>query len=487
MKRIKLFEEADIKGNPGIPGEPNRKEGESSYIKDVTDRARQRLNIRPGDVTLQGFPPSRKMMELGSRIMGLVGRSKRDFIRGHERELEELAERLFRNLYQELIDKYGILLDLKIGQPKLGEIEDSSMTPEEVMREIEDEEIINQIHKRKLANLIIQGEAKNTKHILHLEECKDGLKEIYGDRKGQEAFELFDEITKTADQLDWIIDIWIRKAMLEQDPDGAQAAGSVEVQWVEEEKNEEEVNIKLTEYDPEAEDEEDDFMGNLVPKIKARAIDFPMLLHEAVKGLFEILSLGGIPEDTEVASKVLMNTGRMDEPEDWQFGPEVAADLRDFVNENPDIDKYPNIREYLFTMMIDKETMPVKDFLELMRGILSKTPKARRDVDKLIKQIVDGFDSYNKDLQRYNRDLEEYNRDLEEYEKRPKQGGKSTPSEIDDILSKPTPQTETEEDYSKYTQSQIQNMMDKALDNGDYETVRKLSQFIKESRSYRRR
>ena len=29
-----------------------------------------------------------------------------------------------------------------------------------------------------------------------------------------------------------------------------------------------------------------------------------------------------------------------DEPEDWQYGPEIASDLRDFINLNKDIDKY---------------------------------------------------------------------------------------------------------------------------------------------------
>ncbi|NBO22235.1 hypothetical protein EBU94_02680 [bacterium] len=480
MKRIKLFE-SDIKGNPGIPGEPTRKEGESSYISDVTGRARQRLGIRPGDVTMQGLPPSRKMVELGIRMMELVMRSQRDFIRGHERQLEELGERLFRNLYQEIIDRYNILLDLKISQPRLNPPEGDDDTP---LRKIDNEEVINQIHKRKLANLIIQGEAKNTKHILHLEECKDGLKEIYGNRKGEEAFRIFDEMTKTADQMDWIIDIWIRKAMMEQDPNGSQAAGSVEVEWV---KKEDE-DIELKEYDPNDtdEDDEDEFMGDLFPKIRARAIDFPMLLHESVKGLFEILSLGGIPEDEEVATKVLSNTGRMDEPEDWQFGPEVAADVRDFVNENPNIDKYPNIREELFKLMVDKETMPVKDFLELMRGILSKTPKARRDVDRLIKQIIDGFDSYDKDLQRYNREMEEYNRELKNYEDSLKKGMVTGHSEIDNILKKQKPQRESEEDYSTYSQSQLQSMMDDALDNNDFDKVKKISQFMKESRSYRR-
>jgi hypothetical protein len=421
-------------------------------------------------------------MELGRRMMELVMRSRRDFIRGHERQLEELAERLFRNLYQELIDRYSILLDLKIAQPRLNTTEVSDDN-DEPMRVIDNEEVINQIHKRKLANLIIQGEAKNTKHILHLEECKDGLKEIYGNRKGEEAFRIFDEITKTADQLDWIIDIWVRKAMMEQDPNGSQAAGSVEVQWV---KGDDDDDIELTEYDPEEDEDGDDgFMSDLVPKIKARAVDFPMLLHESVKGLFEILSLGGIPEDEEISSKVLSNTGRMDEPEDWQFGPEVAADLRDFVNENPNIDRYPNIREELFKIMIDKETMPVKDFLELMRGILSKTPKARRDVDRLIKQIVDGFDSYNKDFQRYNREMEEYNREMQEYEDSLKRGG-TIPSEIDDILQKQKPQSENEEDYSTYSQSQLQTMVDKALDNGDFDKVKKISQFLKESKRYKR-
>jgi hypothetical protein len=49
-------------------------------------------------------------------------------------------------------------------------------------------ENIKEVEKRKLINLIIQGEAKNTKHILQMPEVRDGLKGILGDQKGEELF-----------------------------------------------------------------------------------------------------------------------------------------------------------------------------------------------------------------------------------------------------------------------------------------------------------
>jgi hypothetical protein len=38
------------------------------------------------------------------------------------------------------------------------------------------------------------------------------------------------------------------------------------------------------------------------------------------------------------------------------------------------------------------------------------------------------------------------------------------------------------EDYSTYSQSQIQSLLDKALDNRDYELEKKVSKYLKESK-----
>jgi hypothetical protein len=43
---------------------------------------------------------------------------------------------------------------------------------------------------------------------------------------------------------------------------------------------------------------------------------------------------------------------------------------------------------------------------------------------------------------------------------------------------------ESEEDYSTYSQSQLQSVLNKALDSGDYDLVKKVSTYLKESKKY---
>jgi chaperonin cofactor prefoldin len=253
--------------------------------------------------------------------------------------------------------------------------------------------------------------------------------------------------------------------MMEEDPQREFSAGNVKIDWV---KKDNEPKIEETNDDPDEVVEEE---SSYLPKITARGVDFPMLLHEAVKGLYEILAIGGIPEDEEVAKRVLANTGRMDEPEDWRWGPEIASDFRDFINKNPKVDKYPNIREEFFKLMFDKETMSTEDCLELMRGILSKTEKARKDVDKLIDLVIESIDQYYNylnDMDKYSQEIEEYNRDLEDF----KEVG-----EVDEILTKVEKQPEIV-DYSKMSKYELQSIIDEALDNGDFDTLGKASVYL---------
>ena len=232
----KFFEEADIKGNPGIPGEGDRRPNETPYIPSVERRAKQRLNLSDRDIsrmTPMGMVPSQKQMELGRRMMKLFPAAV-NFCDGKEVELSELATKIIYDIYKDIVDRYEIELDIKIVKPggvKPFMDEASEMEQPVAMRNIRDEEVIKEIHKRKLANLIIQGEAKNTKHVLHTDEVKDGLNEIYGERVGKEFFELLDELTKVADQLDWIIPETAKAEMMEQMPDGM--AGACRVDWKE--------------------------------------------------------------------------------------------------------------------------------------------------------------------------------------------------------------------------------------------------------------
>ena len=343
--------------------------------------------------------------------------------------------------------------------------------------------------------MIIQGEAKNTKHILHSDEVKEGLEEIYSKEDAEEIFKIWDEMTKTADQLDWIIPAEVRAEMIEQMPDGL--AGACFVDWKpkevqaaqEEEEAQEEPQEWTGEEDEESmysEEEDEAPMERFdeTPLIRARGIDFPMLLHESVKGLFEVLSLGGLPEDPRAAKIALSNTGLSDEPEDWKYGPEVASDLRDFINQSPRINEYPNIREEFYKMMIDKETMPTEKFLELMRGILSKTGEAKTIVDRLVSKVADMIKQEKDDQARYEREMDEYERQLKDWEEYQKSGQqepteKEEEDEIEKLIRNSGKEEVSADDYSTWSQRELMDEIDNALDTGDMDKVKMLSQYLK--------
>jgi hypothetical protein len=90
------------------------------------------------------------------------------------------------------------------------------------MRNLREEE------KRKIVNLVIQGEAKNTKHILRMPEVREGLRRILGDTEGDELFRSLDTIANAADKLDWLVPINQRASMMQG---GTMFGGAVDVEW----------------------------------------------------------------------------------------------------------------------------------------------------------------------------------------------------------------------------------------------------------------
>lgn len=487
----KFLEEVTIKGNPGIPGEGDKRPEDSDYLADTERRAKERLGV-----TGREHPG-----QIAGPLMNLIRKSN-TFIGGNEKALEELAYDVIMSNFGDILE--GVKLDIKLlksGKDVADFMDEESDDEQEApkFKELTDKDTINKIHKAKISNNIIQGESKNTKHILHTQEVKDGIKKIYGD-KSDDVFETWDEISKLADKMDWIIPIQIKADMMERQPEGM--AGAVSVSWEEDEKEEKEESSDdfakrilndLSKGDDPNEDDVEEFtdeVSETTPVIKARGIDFPMLLHESVKGIYELIasvsqpSEGDSPEEIKKAETVKLNvTSFEDEAEDFRTGPEIASDFRDFINENKDSSYSPNMRAFIFGKMMDESYMNTEEFLELFRGILNKTDEARNKVDSMISEIVDdikkyelgevlGHDDEESDDEYKDRSLYDPYYDDEE-------GG-----EIDyDALGINKPEEEKEEvDYSEMSQRDIQSLIDDALDNGDFKEVEKLSQYLKEGK-----
>ena len=155
------------------------------------------------------------------RFMSFVSQA-RQIQSGKEKELEKLAEKAIRSMYGSILDE----VELKIRFPKPGAIKDmmEKVQPEPMempqLKQLEDAGIISEIHKRKIANNITQGEAKNTKLMLNLPEVVDGLEEIMGRENGRKYVDLLNKITEIAGFFDWNIPMEVQKEMWARDKSG---------------------------------------------------------------------------------------------------------------------------------------------------------------------------------------------------------------------------------------------------------------------------
>jgi len=121
--------------------------------------------------------------------------------------------------------------------------------------------------------------------------------------------------------------------------------------------------------------------------------------------------------------------------------------------------------------MMDSNYISDVEFLQLFRGILNNTPEARRKIDEMIDEV-------NKELNQYELgqviDVEEptYNFDNEEEE------DTMIPGKAEPEVS----QQEAEIDYSELTQRELTELIDAALDKGDFKRVEMLAQYMKEGK-----
>jgi len=499
MKNFSQFikEEVSIKGNKGLPEEK---------LRDIE---------RKGAEKIRGEQPG----GLIDQIRTLMRESGR-FITGNQKKLEELAEKALRDTYPLILKNVDLDLQIVTSGGKVADFmkkeeeekkkelkeeeEDKKQAEKEKEEEEEQEESDEQeqqeeeldkdalklaLDKRKFANNIIQGEAKNTKFILHQDITRNGLTEIYGDR-APEAIRVWNEISKVADKLDWIIPIEHKAQMMERQPEGMAGATSARFKkkaiskkkkkeqkdLIDEIKNsiEEGKDIKNEEMQKKI----SEVLGYLNPTVKVRAVDFPMLLHEAVKGVYELIADVGMSRDERMAKEVHRQTSTfLDEAEDFRYGPYLAQDLNDFVMKNPDAMKYPNIKEYVFGKLIDSDRWSDDECLENLKNIFLESPRGRKLLDDLITETIDELDNYERQMSEFRsrkKETEEAKIDSTE----PTTGEEEVESDIDQLIKRTA---EKEQDYSEMTKRELQDLIDDALDAGDFDRVRMLAQYLGES------
>jgi len=463
--------EAQIKGNLGIPGEDG--EGDSYLDKIKRQKDAEFANVNPGSL----------VGELGG-IQSFLSRNTS----GNEEELEKLAEELMVHLYSSVLPE-GLDFDIKLVRSGrdvksfLDEMAEKAnkrkeKEPEEEEEENNDEkqeapkqqtseerkkQIKIEVDRRKMSNLIVQGEALNVKTVIEMPECKNEIKRILGEEIGEEYIQKLIRLTQICKALDWFTPVEHKASMMENHPEGF--AGASHVDWDNEDEDEEG-------GDEGGEEGQEEDMS---PVLRVVGLDFVMLIHESVKAVYQYLSTPGIADDPEIAQIVKQQTSSFaDEAEEFKYGPEIAAELRDFINVNSDVDKYPNTREFVYISLME---MDAEDFLKLMKGILSATPSARKKVDELIGEFVNSMKEYEKELAEWEMS--------QKFSEEPESSEEDEESEVDKMIRLASTGSEEKEpeaiDPSDLSKSEIRNLIDDALDRRDFEEVEKLSKYLNES------
>lgn len=119
--------------------------------------------------------------------------------------------------------------------------------------------------------------------------------------------------------------------------------------------------------------------------IRARAINFPMLVHEIIKGLYELISLQGFKGTKDQNQAVVDRVDTLkNEPEDIKYGRQIFEALNDIYAESGYEDS--RIREHFFAEIYQLED---EDFLEYVENAINGTltPAEKRWTQQVLKEI----------------------------------------------------------------------------------------------------
>ena len=252
---------------------------------------------------MQGKNPMQIMgnlMQLAQQVMQLE--------RGNEDLLEQLAYDVVYEAYPYLKSNQDVIeIDAKIvPQPQVKEALKPNSPNEEDIEElsIEEEEqmmldIADDLKKRRLINAVTQGGSTFSKSAHYVQQ---EYIDIIG---GEGTSDKYRDLMQAAlDMIDFVVGLPGMRANLGNDlEDNATGAESVfydfeKEKWI----------------------------------IKARAIVFPVLILEIVKGMYEIIGLFGF-SDLERGEKVVKYTDKIqNEPEDIAYGQMITKNLFDIIN-----------------------------------------------------------------------------------------------------------------------------------------------------------
>jgi hypothetical protein len=123
------------------------------------------------------------------------------------------------------------------------------------------------------------------------------------------------------------------------------------------------------------------------PTVIARGINFPTLVHELIKGVYEVLGTHGLPDDPRQAEMVMASEDTVPaEAWDLKLGPVFWELLQKaYPIEILTEDDMKHIQHYLFMRL---GAMPAEDFFKLFKEVLEEKPSGKEKIQRMVNEIV---------------------------------------------------------------------------------------------------
>lgn len=245
-----------------------------------------------------------------------------------EKDLKIEAELVFDN--KEFVD---IINNIQNNKPNINIQFDSVLDLKNVKTDI---------HKRRLINSMIQGVANTYNNYFHM--YTDELNNL-----DIRLATLYQILIPNAEIMYYFMDL----------DDGLGVPGGV---------------CSVCENDSKESDEDGDY------KIKAKALCFPILIQEIIKGIFEVISIQGLPENNNISQFVLSKSDAIAyEGWDMLLGIPMWKNIMQCIGTN-----YHNLKHHVFYELV---TLPMEDFFDLMPEFIGNTNRGKEEMEKICKKI----------------------------------------------------------------------------------------------------
>jgi hypothetical protein len=362
-------------------------------------------------------------MLLGDNLMRAIQKEQQIGIQN----LEQKAVRMIREQFNIPEDAVEFQAEIT-GLPQLGgrPIEKGNLQYTKGNKEVPqgktEDELKPEVTRRRITNAMMHGAARKSQNLHHMD---DELRQ-----QDPQLNQAYGNIMAANDAMYWMMS----DEAIEQEGRGGVHAG----------------NVRLDLSNPEK------------PKIIAQGIVFPILLHELAKGVMELMSLWSLPEDKDIRDYVTDKTDHLEaETNDIRLGSYIWGK---FVEQIP-VDNQEVI-SLTFNLL---QQLPTEEFNGVMEGLANNQDQAKNTVRQLAQEAIE-------ELSR-----EDYEDAIGQYEP---EDEPEAEDDVDTMLGGDEPQGEEPQgeeqpDPSTWSQKEIQDEIDLALDAGDYETVAYLSKYLK--------